>query len=88
MGESLILTSRVVELGNIEDVTLSKSTKSCGNGDGMQMIGLSVHFVKHKTSLLPRGMTINKYSEVNGQVSVNHNYIVKKMKIKYLSMVV
>lgn len=45
----------------------------------MQMIGLSVHFIKHKTSLLPRGMTVNKYSEVNGQVTVNH--VVKKMDI-------
>lgn len=43
------------------------------------MIGLSVHFIKHKTSLLPRGMTVNKYSEVNGQVTVNH--VVKKMDI-------
>lgn len=45
------------------------------------MIELSVHFVKHKTSLLPRGMTVNKYFEVNGQVTVNHSYIVKKMDI-------
>lgn len=45
------------------------------------MIELSVHFLKHKTSPLPRGMIVNKYSEVNGQVTVNHSYIVKKMEI-------
>lgn len=45
---------------------LSPQRKSCGNGDGMQVIGLSVHFVKCKTSLQPGGMTVNRYSEVNG----------------------
>lgn len=60
---------------------LNPQRKSCGNGDGMQIIGLSVHFVKCKTSLLPGGMTANRCSGVNGQVTVNHSSIVKKMSI-------
>lgn len=43
------------------------------------MIGLPVLFVKHKTLLLPGGMTVNRYSEVGIKVNMNHSYIVKKV---------
>lgn len=64
-----------------EHSLLSPQRKSFGNRDGMQMIGLPVLFVKHETTLLPRGMTVNRYSEVGIEVNMNHSYIVKKVEM-------
>jgi len=50
----------------------------------MQMIGLPVLFVKHKTTILPRGMTLNRYSEVGIEVNINHSYVVKKVDMTRL----
>lgn len=57
----------------------SPQRKSYGNGDGMQMTGLPVLFVKQNPSLLPRGMTVDRYSAVGIEVNMHHSYIVKKV---------
>lgn len=45
----------------------------------MQMISLPILFVKHKTTLLPGGMTGNRCTEVGIEVKMNYSYIVKKV---------